>query len=273
MSTNKYFILESSLKNKNNKIIKKEYYATIINNFNENEFIINIGGLKNKCIIINIPNNSNEAIITDISFHKKCSINSLLKKKIDMIQLIKCSLIFTIHNFPNITSFILSDNSYIECNNGYRFSLAMLYYLKYNKTWYEKNFDAISKNREEINKIKRNIENNLNFILELSPEDFIKNFYYKYKNDTIFINNIIEIYEKNMSLKSFVDKIIKYDCSYYIDIVNLFIKDSFFGKTWIINRNNIANFNINCNLIQLEKSLTHHKNINKLSDIERRNKS
>jgi len=32
MANNKYYILESSIKNKNNKIIKKEYYATIINN-------------------------------------------------------------------------------------------------------------------------------------------------------------------------------------------------------------------------------------------------
>lgn len=272
MSNNKYFILESSIKNKNNKIIKKKYYATIINNFNDDEFIINIGGLKNICIIINIPNNSTEAIITDISFHKKCSINSLLKKKIDMIQLINCSLIFTIYNFPNIISFILSDNSYIECNNGYRFSLAMLYFLKYKKTWYEKNFNAIPKNREEINKIKINIENNLDIRLELSPEDFIKNFYYKYKNDTIFINNILEVYEKNMSLKSFLDKIIKYDCSYYIDLINLFIKDSFFGKIWKINKNVVSNININCNLIKLDKSLTYHKSINKLSAIERRHK-
>jgi hypothetical protein len=145
---NKYYILKSYLKNKNNKIIKKEYYATIINNKNEEEYIINIGGLKNICIVINIPIDCNEAIITDISFHKKCSLNSLLQKKIDMILLIKCSLIFTIHNFPNITSFILSDNSYIQCNNGYRFSLALLYFIKYKKTWYEKNFDAIPKNKK-----------------------------------------------------------------------------------------------------------------------------
>ena len=272
MSNNKYFILESSFRNKNNKIIKIEYYATIINNYNEEEYIINIGGLKNKCIIINIPNNCNEAIITDISFHKKCYINSLLQKKKDMIQLIKCSLIFTIHNFPNITSFILCDNSYIECNNGSRFSLAMLYFLKYKRTWYEKNFDAIPKNREEINNIKRNIENDLEFRLELSPGDFIKIFYNKYKENTIIINNILEVYEKNMTLKSLIYQLIKYDCSYYIDLINLFIKDSFYGKTWIINRNNINNFNINCNLIKLEKSLTHHKNINKLSDIERSHK-
>ena len=109
-------------------------------------------------------------------------------------------------------------------------------------------------------------------ILELSPEDFVKNYYYKYKNDTIFINNILEKYERNMTLKLFLDKIIKYDCSYYIDIINLFIKDTFYGTTWIINKNDIINFNINCNIIKLANSLIQHKSINKLSDIERRHK-
>ena len=148
----------------------------------------------------------------------------------------------------------------------------MLYFLKYKRTWYEKNFDAIPKNREEVNKIKRNIENDLEFRVELNPEDFIKIFYNKYKKNTIIINNILEVYEKNMTLKSLINQLIKYDCSYYIDLINLFIKDSFLGTTWIINRNDITNFNINCNLIKLEKSLTHHKNINNLSDIERRHK-
>ena len=80
MSKNKYFILESSFIN-NNKNIKRQYYTTIINNNDTNEYIINVGGLKNSCIIINIPYNSNQATIIDISFHKKCSINSLLEKK------------------------------------------------------------------------------------------------------------------------------------------------------------------------------------------------
>ena len=127
---NKYYILESSYKN-NNKNIKRKYYVTIIDNYETEEYIINIGGINIKCISIQIPYKGNQAVILDISYYEKCSLKDILKKNKDMVQLIKCSLIFTLHHFPELKSFIFSDNSYIECKNKIRLCLADLYYIKY----------------------------------------------------------------------------------------------------------------------------------------------
>jgi len=111
-----------------------------------------------------------------------------------MEELIKCSLIFTLHNFTHITSFILSDNSYIECNNGIRISLTDLYYLKYKKTWYEKIFNAFPQNEEIYLNIKLKIEELLDIKLEYDIELFLRTFY-NISNFQI-INTIRKEYKK-----------------------------------------------------------------------------
>jgi len=260
---NKYFILETV----NNNITKK-HYVTIINNEDDDEYIINIGGLKNTCIVIQVPYRNNQAIILDISYHEKCCLKDLLKKNKDMIELIKCSLMFTLHNFTHITSFILSDNSYIECNNGIRISLADLYYLKYKKTWYEKIFNAFPQNEEIYLNIKLEIEELLDIKLEYDTELFLRTFY-NISNFQI-INKIRKEYKKNMTLRSFLDKMIKYECSYYSIIMNTFIPNKFKSLNWIITLNNIVDYNSNCNIIEIEKPIHEHKIINNKSIIERR---
>jgi hypothetical protein len=268
---NKYYILESSYKN-NNKNINKKYYVTIINNYEAEEYIINIGGINIKCITIQIPYKSNQGVILDISYYEKCCIKDKLKKNKDMVHLIKCSLIFTLNHFPQITSFILSDNSYIECNNKTRLSLAELYYIKYKKTWYEKMFNAIHEKKEKYKEIKINIDKILNKKLKLDTNTFLEAYYNGQMDNIEIINTVRENYKKNMTLKSFFEKMMKYECSYYSIIFMIFIQNQLKGSNWIIKINDIANYNSECNLIPLEKPLSEHRKINNISLIERRHR-
>ena len=266
---NKYYILESSYKH-NNKNIKKKYYATIIDNYETEEYIVNIGGINIKCISIQIPYKGNQAVILDISYYEKCALKDILKKNKDMIQLIKCSLIFTLHHFPQLKSFILSDNSYVECKNKIRLCLADLYYIKYQKTWYEKMFNAIPENNEQYKKNKLKMDKILNKKLNFDTEIFIDAYYDNEFDSEEIINKIKEIYKKDMTLKSFLEKIKDNECSYYSIIINKFFRNQLSGLNWIININDITNFNSNCNIIELEKALSKHIIINKKSDIEKR---
>lgn len=67
-----------------------------------------------------------------------------------MVQLIKYSLIFILNNFQQITSFILNDNSYIECNDKTRLFLAELYNIKYKKRGIKKCLMRFQKKKKNI---------------------------------------------------------------------------------------------------------------------------
>ena len=73
-----------------------------------------------------------------------------------------------------------------------------------------------------------------------------------------------------MTLRSFLDKMIKYECSYYSVIMNTFIPNKFKSLNWIITLNNIVDYNSDCNIIEIEKPIHEHKIINNKSVIERR---
>jgi hypothetical protein len=258
--SNKYFILESN----------KKYYAAIIDN--ESNYIINIGGIKNICVSIEINKDTsvNIAIIQTLGYHQRCVISDLLEKNKDMINLIQISLLFTVYNFSHINQFIFTDNSYVKCENKTILSLADLSYVKYKKTWYEKNFNAIPKNENKVNEYKLKIDKNLIRKLKYSKELFIETFYTDYNEDLKFISFIKKNYYENILLNDFLQKLLKKDCSYYSNIFNLFIGNKLKGTEWIINYN--SNNNLDCNLIELDKPLKKHKIIisnvnNEINDI------
>ena len=179
---NKYFILSSQFRYNNNNI-KRKYLATIIKDSDNEEHIINIGDKKHKCVTINIPFKSDEAIITDISFHEKCCINGILEKKKDIVQLVKCSLIFCLSYFSHLKKFIFTDNSFINCVNGLRMPLSLSYYIKYKKTWYQKMFNALSNNNDNLTNIITKIEQSLDKKLKFDLDIFLDTFYTISKDD------------------------------------------------------------------------------------------
>jgi hypothetical protein len=266
---NKYFILSSQFKYNNNNV-KRKYLATIIKDSDNEEHIINVGDKKNKCITINIPFKNDEAIITDISFHEKCCINGILEKKKDMVQLVKCSLIFCLSHFSHLKKFIFTDNSFINCSNGSRMSLSLSYYIKYKKTWYQKMFNALSNNNDSLINIITKIEESLDKKLKLNLDIFLDTFYSISKNDEKLINKITKIYKKNMTLRSFLHKVIKYECSYYVKLVNTLIDYKFSDLTWIIKSENIYKYNSICNFVKLKKPKPEHKIINTKAEIYKR---
>ena len=150
--SDKYYLLETKFIY-NNKNVKRTYYITVIEN-NDNTYNVNVGGLKNFCITIEIKKNKKIANIQTYGFHPKCCINGKLEKRKDMENFMKCSLVFTIGMFKNIHKFILTDNSYITCDNNRRLSLSSLHYIKYGLSYYENRFQAIPYDDNEIKNVK-----------------------------------------------------------------------------------------------------------------------
>jgi hypothetical protein len=255
----------------------------------EHEYNILIGWLKIKCINIIINKKNNIAILELVQYHLKYSLFSDLKKGDEIIDLVKNSLLFVISKYPEIKYFELIDNSFILCKNKKRISLPDLTFVKYNKTWYEQNFEAIpSKNsKDDIIMIKERIIKKLDKKLNMNYDDFIN----KYYVDPIFQkNNIINIiknsYNKNMIFKDFLDKlqmnllehlcvnkelfygtecnkIQEYDCIFYEKIFNDFIGTLLQGTKWIISIKTVKTYNINSQIINTEK-MKENDDLNKL---------
>lgn len=254
-----YYIIKSKISN-----YVKYYYVNVYET--EHEYNILIGGLKIKCINIIINKKNNIAILELVQHHLKCSLFSDLKKGDEVIDLLKNSLLFVISKYPEIKYFELIDNSFILCKNKKRISLPDLTFVKYNKTWYEQNFEAIpSKNsKDDIIMIKERIIKKLDKKLKMNYDDFIN----KYYVDPIFQkNNIINIiknsYNKNMIFKDFLDKLKEYDCIFYEKIFNDFIGTLLQGTKWIISIKTVKTYNINSQIINTEK-MKENDDLNKL---------
>ena len=255
-----YYIIKSKIDN-----YVKYYYVNVSET--EYEYNILVGGLKIKCINIIIINKKNNiAMLELLQHHLKCSLFSDLKKGDEVIDLLKNSLLFVISKYPNIKYFELIDNSFILCKNKKRISLPDLTFVKYNKTWYEQNFEAIpSKNsKDDIIMIKERIIQKLDGKINMNYDDFIN----KYYVDPIFQkNNIINIikdsYNKNMIFKDFLDKLQDYDCVFYEKIFNDFIGNLLHGTKWIISIKIVETYNITSQILNTEK-MKGNNDLNKL---------
>jgi len=244
-----YYIIKSKIDN-----YVKYYYVNVSET--EYEYNILVGGLKIKCTNIIINKKNNIAILELVQHHVKCSLFSDLKKGDEVIDLLKNSLLFVISKYPNIKYFELIDNSFILCKNKKRISLPDLTFVKYNKTWYEQNFEATpSKNsKDDIIMIKERIIQKLDGKMNMNYDDFIN----KYYVDPIFQkNNIYNIikksYNKNMIFKDFLDKLQEYDCIFYEKIFNDFIGNLLLGTKWIISIKTVKTYNITSQILNTEK--------------------
>ena len=249
-----YYIIKSSL--------DKHYYVNITETKYENNILI--GGVKMKCVNIIINKKNNIGLLELFQHHLKCSLFSELKKGDEVKDLLKNSLNFVIEKYPELKYIELIDNSFILCKNKKRISLPDITFTKYNETWYEKYFNAIpSKNsKDDIRIIKKLIIKKLNKKLNLDYEEF-KNEYY---TDSIFqkeniIDIIKKIYQKNIKFNDFLEKIQEYDCIFYEKIFNDIVGNLLNGTKWIIKKKYILKYNINSEIIKIEK-IKNNDNLN-----------
>jgi hypothetical protein len=252
-----YYIIKSTLNNNT-----KYYYVNISES--DYEYNILIGGIKIKCVNIIINKKRNVALLELFQHHQKCSLFSDLEKGDEVKDLLRNSLHFIISKYPALKYIELIDNSFIICKNKKRISLPDLTFVKYNKTWYEKYFNAIpSKNsKDNIKIIKKQILKNINKKIKLTLDDFINEYY----TDSIFqkqnmINIIKNMYFKNIIFKDFLDKIEDYDCIFYENIFNKKIGSLLQGTEWIIKIKTIQEYNITCEIIHTEK-IKNNDNLN-----------
>ena len=256
----KYYVIKSNL-NYNNKKYSKYYYVNVFSKKNEDTILV--GGLNIKCVNIIINKKRNKGILELVQHHEKCLFFDTLKDGFEMTDLVKNSLYFAMYTYPDILNYELVDNSFISCKNGKRISLANLQFVKYGKTWYENKFGAVSKNKKIINFIKKNIVENLNKKIDLSYDQFIKEYY----DEDFFENNkniniIKNIYKPKITLKEYLNYFFKnkYDCIFYQYIFHEYIGNSLQGTEWIIEKSTIENYNINATIIDTGK-IKNHKNL------------
>ena len=226
----KYYVIKS---------LSNQYYYLYIE-FDNNEIIIYAGGIKKKCIQIIINNEGNIANIKMVQYDEKCSLKNLLKSGDEMVLFLKTILLFTVHHFPNILQYDITDNSFILCSDKKKISLPDYYYVKYKETWYEKNLEAIPsiKSIDFINLAKKNIRKKL-------------------KEQIIIINDSGISEEKNLKQYLFDFFKINADCSKYQKIFNKYICDNLQGYTWVIDKKIIINYNIEYISKRIKKNINH----------------
>ena len=241
-----YYIIKSILNNST-----KYYYVNILD-----DDTVLVGGVKMKCVNILIDKINKIAILELLQHHIKCSLFSDLQKGEEVKDLLKNSLNFVITHYPYLKYIELIDNSFIICANKKKISLPDITFIKHNKTWYEKYFNAIPSedSKDTIIVLQKQILKILNKKLKLNYEDFIK----KYYSDPIFnkknrIDIIKNIYKKNMTCKDFLDKLQDYDCILYEKIFNNLIGTLLNGTKWIIPIKTIQNYNVHSEITESKK--------------------
>jgi len=276
---NEYYIIQTKIINNNKKL---NYYVSIIYDKN-NSISIKLCNYKSyPCIEVLIDQNSEIAILQNISNDIKCTINDSNIDNHNIILLIKISLHFIISKFHYVNKFILTDNSTINCSEKINISLADLSFIKYGKTWYEKNFNAIpdDSNINTIDIQKNMIYNRLNGKINMNLEKFIsvnkeylkKNKIDEYKIDKI-IKSITKLYNDNISIYSYLEKYITehMECLYYAYILNNNINKLLYGTTWIIKKEDIISYSIKYSFLPTIKKITHQKIINFIKNFNKNN--
>ena len=98
------------------------------------------------CVVIAIDDITKQfGYLAEVQYNKLCITDGTLERKIGTYQFVSVCLYTVTYLFPNIKILNLKDDSYFDCiNNGkhYKTSLSHDYIIKYNQTYYEKNFNA-----------------------------------------------------------------------------------------------------------------------------------
>jgi hypothetical protein len=191
------------------KCFDKTFYCKV-SNYNE-DYIISVGGKKGYCYIVSIKKHSStEAYIDRVEYNENCVKDGYLEEKGGMYKLICGGLYFIKENFPKIQKFTLMDDSHVLCKKGskeFKLNLAYDYIIKYNETWYQKNFKAtlptsiLNLFDESLNNLEKPLPD-FTYMVSLIPE--IKDFkiiYDESKSPRVFIQNIRNTYKDEYCFK------------------------------------------------------------------------
>jgi len=159
--------------------------------------------------------------------------------------------------------------SYIQCSNYQRISLSDLYVIKYNKTWYEKLFNAesIEEQKKDVEIGKELILEKLNSEINLNFDDFINRYYLSTKSLNINKNleHIKIAYKKGMKVKDYLYYFLNnnLDCRLYLLFFQTIFGFIMYGKFWQISKKVIENYNINIESYETEY-IDNHVNLENL---------
>lgn len=106
------------------------------------QYHIQFGG-KEKCIDITVYKNEPKAWLTGLRHDKLCVMNETLPEGNSGTVLMVCAaILFTIHNYPYVSSLEFLDKSQLKCKLKTKIPLDSYYFAKHGKTWYESKFGA-----------------------------------------------------------------------------------------------------------------------------------
>jgi len=277
-----YYIIQTEVLS-NNRIKKINYYVSIL--YDEDNYIsVKFGNYRTTpCIEITFQNDSEVAILQNISNDIKCTIlEDTSIHEHDIIILIKISLNFIVSKYLHIKHFTFTDNSTIYCSDKIKICLADLSFIKYHHTWYEKNLGSIpdESNVLTIKFAKQQILENINKKININKKNFIglnkeyliKNKIEEDKIDTI-IKEIKKIFYEGISVYDYLFLFISknIECIYYSYLFNFFITNFLLGTSWIITKETILKYRIKYSYLTSKKKLS-HKNIIKRVKIFNNNK-
>lgn len=212
-------------------------------------YSLSFGGKHNFCVTAGISADTPTKCYVDrVEYNESCIKDGILEERGGIIKLVKAALWTIIQLIPSIEYITLKDDSHIYCEKGsklYKLNLAYDYILKYNKTWYEKHFNAIIYNKDNYNAYKKSLNmldaslNNIEFIVDKIPYlEKYREIYNISLSPRDFINNLRKVYSKTYCfevgawLTSYMELL---DIKYYWDM-------------WCIYKNTIKkpdNFTIN----------------------------
>jgi hypothetical protein len=197
-------IMQHNTYNYKIEAFNKEFYCIVkaIKKYNNTVFATISFGVNNKyCVIINI-NNVKDTIgyIDRVEYNKLCVLDGSLERTSGTPQFVSACLYTIKLLFPRITILTLKDDSKIYCKDNtklHNLSLAHNYIIKYNETYYEKNFGA------QLPDTQYNLYRNSLKILDLSSIDYndINN------NDKVYLQKYKNIYIDSKSPRNFIQKL------------------------------------------------------------------
>jgi len=250
---NRYYVIKTYVDKK-----QKFYYVKIISHRDYDE--INFGGLRQNCLEAIIYKELNKGDIKMIQNHKDCSLYDNLKHGDETINFLQNCICFLFNYYENIEFLQLTDNSFIYCKEG-KLSLPDFYTVKYGYTWYESYLDAEAslESKEFVELTKKLYKKNLNKKINLSKDQFLRNYYLHYLNNSKSIKIISDLYEENITFKEYLEKLFErnIDCYYYIPIFNKFIGSKLHSVDWIIKKKSIKKYKINSIFQKINKNIEH----------------
>ena len=112
----------------------------------EKNYTISFGGKNVFCFTAAISADTPHICYIDrVEYNNACVTDGSLRERGNTTQLVRLALWTIVTKFPRVTTITLIDDSYIYCNGentGTKLSLSYDSIVKYNQTWYQRNFKA-----------------------------------------------------------------------------------------------------------------------------------